>query len=267
MLEAVSYCHKSNVIHRDIKLENFLVDADLTTVKLTDFGLSTLFAQDKYLTTYCGSTYYVAPEIILATPYSGVSADVWSLGITLFAMVTGRLPFVDPTGKLLLEKALEGITKFPPGVSPEAAEVIKMLIQPEPEQRASFEQLFSNAWVAKGASKQKEGRVKPTSSADLLKLDLHTISQPRRFSCTFDPVSPMKTGTTPRALSSNTMATPRPPSARGPKTPRISPHSQTNIQNQANSKNGRTSPTKKKSSVFSGPIRWLSKITLIKTPS
>ncbi|KHJ84117.1 kinase domain protein [Oesophagostomum dentatum] len=89
---AVLYCHKHQVAHRDLKLENILLDQD-NNAKIADFGLSNYFGNKTLLTTFCGSPLYASPEIINGTPYKGPEVDCWSLGILLYTLVYGSMPF------------------------------------------------------------------------------------------------------------------------------------------------------------------------------
>ncbi|RWA04698.1 hypothetical protein EKO27_g10406 [Xylaria grammica] len=110
---AVGYLHERRIVHRDIKLENVLVNIspaelishtqDWTTypypvVTLTDLGLSRRVADDEKLETRCGSDDYAAPEVILGQPYDGRATDAWSLGVLLYALIESRLPFDPPPG-------------------------------------------------------------------------------------------------------------------------------------------------------------------------
>ena len=85
------------VVHRDIKLENILLDAQ-NGMKIIDFGLAAFYAPGKKLRVHCGSPSYAAPEIVARKQYEGPPVDVWSLGVVLFAMMAGFLPFHSPTG-------------------------------------------------------------------------------------------------------------------------------------------------------------------------
>ncbi|KAF9163631.1 hypothetical protein DFQ26_002321 [Actinomortierella ambigua] len=99
IVDAVDYLHARNVVHRDLKLENVVLVPRATTplrpiIKLTDFGLARVIEEDSpLLTTRCGSEDYAAPEIILGQPYDGREADIWSLGVILYALLVGFLPF------------------------------------------------------------------------------------------------------------------------------------------------------------------------------
>ena len=88
--------------HRDLKPENLLLDSQLN-VKLADFGMAALESNGKLLETSCGSPHYAAPEIVSGLKYHGAASDVWSCGVILFALLTGRLPFDDENIRNLLQ--------------------------------------------------------------------------------------------------------------------------------------------------------------------
>ena len=103
ILSGLDYLHKSHIIHRDLKPENLLLDQN-NIIKIVDFGLSYLETSTELLKTACGSPCYAAPEMIAGKRYKGQSADIWSCGIILFAMVCGYLPFEDPNTAHLYKK-------------------------------------------------------------------------------------------------------------------------------------------------------------------
>ena len=95
ILSAIDYCHSHGIIHRDLKLENLLLD-DKGDIKITDFGFSNLKLDDGLCSTFVGSPAYAAPEILANEKYSGPAADVWSLGVIILTVLTGSHPFQDP---------------------------------------------------------------------------------------------------------------------------------------------------------------------------
>jgi 5'-AMP-activated protein kinase catalytic alpha subunit len=95
ILSGIEYLHKLGICHRDLKPENLLMD-DYNNIKIVDFGLSNMYKDGELLKTACGSPCYAPPEMVAGKKYIGLSADIWSCGVILFAMVCGYLPFEDP---------------------------------------------------------------------------------------------------------------------------------------------------------------------------
>ena len=92
IVSGIQYIHKLRIVHRDLKLENLLMDYD-KTIRIVDFGLSNTYKQEERLKTACGSPCYAAPEMIAGQKYDGLSVDIWSCGVILFALICGYLPF------------------------------------------------------------------------------------------------------------------------------------------------------------------------------
>ncbi|XP_033098196.1 NUAK family SNF1-like kinase 1 [Anneissia japonica] len=144
IVSAVSYCHKLNIAHRDLKLENVLLDENLN-VKIADFGLSTLYS-DKLLSTYCGSPLYASPEIVNGKPYHGPEADCWSLGVMLYAMVYKTMPFNGAKFSLLRQQITEGVY-YEPENKPVASRLIRRLLTVNARNRASISDIMLDPWV------------------------------------------------------------------------------------------------------------------------
>ncbi|CAH6722961.1 serine/threonine-protein kinase Gin4p [[Candida] jaroonii] len=129
-----AYCHALGICHRDLKPENLLLDSNLN-VKLADFGMAALESNGKLLETSCGSPHYAAPEIVSGLKYHGFASDVWSCGVILFALLTGRLPFDDENIRDLLLKVQAGSFEMPTDISFEAADLIGKMLTVNPDQR------------------------------------------------------------------------------------------------------------------------------------
>lgn len=141
----VDYCHNHLICHRDLKPENLLLDRH-RNVKIADFGMASLQVPSTMLETSCGSPHYASPEIIKGIKYNGPSADVWSCGIILFALVTGNLPFDDENIRRLLNKVKTGIYTIPDYVSPSARDLITKMLVVEPDLRYTMRQVMDHPW-------------------------------------------------------------------------------------------------------------------------
>ncbi|XP_063797146.1 NUAK family SNF1-like kinase 1 [Pseudophryne corroboree] len=145
IVSAVHYCHKNGIVHRDIKLENILLDENLN-VKLADFGLSNLYQKNQVLETYCGSPLYASPEIVKGLPYNGPEVDCWALGVLLYALIHGSMPFDNSNYKTLAEQIGSGQYREPPHLSG-ACGLIDWMLTVNPARRASIEDIANHWWV------------------------------------------------------------------------------------------------------------------------
>ncbi|KAJ3151684.1 hypothetical protein HDU89_001732 [Geranomyces variabilis] len=142
--------HKRNaVIHRDLKPENLLLD-ETKTIKIIDFGFGNNFTVEGLLDTFCGSPFYAAPEMILGKKYEGPEVDMWSLGVILFALLCGHLPFDDENMKELYRKIANGSYTCPDHLLPSARHLISRLITVDPKRRATLAEVLSHSWVNDG---------------------------------------------------------------------------------------------------------------------
>ena len=148
IIGGLSYCHRFNICHRDLKPENILLDKH-RNIKLADFGMAALQPDNRWLNTSCGSPHYAAPEIIHGRKYRGDKADIWSVGIILYAMLNGYLPFDggDLTSTLRLVK--KGEYYLPPKLSKEAANLIQRILQKRPQDRISMDEIWSHPLITK----------------------------------------------------------------------------------------------------------------------
>jgi len=113
---ALDYCHRNNIVHRDLKIENILI-SKTGDIKIIDFGLSNLFSPRGQLKTFCGSLYFAAPELLQARQYTGPEVDVWSFGVVLYVLVCGKVPFDDQSMPQLHAKIKKGVVEYPQGLT------------------------------------------------------------------------------------------------------------------------------------------------------
>ena len=145
LLSALEYVHDTlKIVHRDIKAENVLLDENFNA-RLIDFGLCNT-SQNGMLLTSCGSLCYASPEIVAGRPYS-TPTDVWSLGVLLFAMAVGTLPFDDVNQKRLAQKILYGQPIMPASLSDDLADLLVRMLAKEPSERATIKQIKEHPWV------------------------------------------------------------------------------------------------------------------------
>lgn len=141
VISAVNYMHQKSIVHRDIKLENILLDDSNTNIKLIDFGFSIYIPSDKKLSIFCGTPQYMSPEIVAKKEYYGPPADVWATGILLYIMLVGQFPFKAPDEKKLYQKIQKNDFTVPNFVSAGAQHLIKKLLNPNCGERITPEQV------------------------------------------------------------------------------------------------------------------------------
>ncbi|KAI9321220.1 kinase-like domain-containing protein [Dichotomocladium elegans] len=147
IVSALDYMHRNSIVHRDLKIENIMIDKQGRNVKLIDFGLSNLFGPEKLLTTYCGSLYFAAPELLRAMPYKGPEIDVWSLGVVIYVMVTGAVPFDDKTMPGLHDKIKRGHVTYPAHMSEECRDLLSNIFITDPAKRILLAEVIRHPWL------------------------------------------------------------------------------------------------------------------------
>ncbi|CAE7055606.1 unnamed protein product [Rhizoctonia solani] len=155
LVSAVAHSHKYKVIHRDLKPENILIDwsGPIPDVKVIDFGLSNVMTDGDFLRTSCGSPCYACPEVISAKVYAGPEVDVWSIGVILYLMLAGRLPFEDESTHVLMDKICTGKYHMPSSIPPDAANLIKNCIVVNPIKRLTMPEIMQHPWFLAGLPK------------------------------------------------------------------------------------------------------------------
>ncbi|XP_010085827.1 PREDICTED: testis-specific serine/threonine-protein kinase 6 [Pterocles gutturalis] len=147
---AVRYLHDRNLVHRDLKCENVLLTADGRRAKLSDFGFSKeANGHPDLSTTFCGSAAYTPPEVLMGIPYDAKKYDMWSLGVMLYVMVTGCMPFDDTHVGSMPQLQEKGVL-YPKGLSPlpePCQTLIAQLLRYDPTSRPGAGQVAKNSWL------------------------------------------------------------------------------------------------------------------------
>ncbi|XP_043936399.1 MAP/microtubule affinity-regulating kinase 4 [Protopterus annectens] len=146
IVSAVHYCHQKNIVHRDLKAENLLLDAD-SNIKIADFGFSNEFTLGSKLDTFCGSPPYAAPELFQGKKYDGPEVDIWSLGVILYTLVSGSLPFDGQNLKELRERVLRGKYRVPFYMSTDCENILRRFLVLNPAKRCTLEQIMKDKWI------------------------------------------------------------------------------------------------------------------------
>uniref|UniRef100_A0A8C6TZS0 non-specific serine/threonine protein kinase n=1 Tax=Neogobius melanostomus TaxID=47308 RepID=A0A8C6TZS0_9GOBI len=163
IVSAVQYCHQKHIVHRDLKAENLLLDADMN-IKIADFGFSNEFTMGNKLDTFCGSPPYAAPELFQGKKYDGPEVDVWSLGVILYTLVSGSLPFDGQNLKELRERVLRGKYRIPFYMSTDCENLLKRFLVLNPGKRGTLEQIMKDRWINSGFD---EDELKPYIEPEL----------------------------------------------------------------------------------------------------
>ncbi|XP_039619885.1 serine/threonine-protein kinase SIK2-like [Polypterus senegalus] len=146
ILSAVEYCHNRKIVHRDLKAENLLLDGHMN-IKIADFGFGNFFQAGEPLATWCGSPPYAAPEVFEGQKYEGPQLDIWSLGVVLYVLVCGALPFDGPTLPVLRQRVLEGRFRIPYFMSEDCEHLIRRMLVLDPSKRLTIAQIKEHKWM------------------------------------------------------------------------------------------------------------------------
>ncbi|XP_051861375.1 uncharacterized protein LOC117571311 isoform X3 [Drosophila albomicans] len=156
LISAVHYCHQRGVVHRDLKAENVLLDKDMN-IKLADFGFSNHYEDGSPLRTWCGSPPYAAPEVFQGLEYDGPKSDIWSLGVVLYALVCGALPFDGKTILELKSRVVLGKFRIPFFMSQECEHLIRNMLVVEPDRRYTIKQIIKHRWLSDWQAELQQG--------------------------------------------------------------------------------------------------------------
>jgi 5'-AMP-activated protein kinase, catalytic alpha subunit len=182
LIAGIEYIHKLHIVHRDLKPENLLLDHN-NNIKIVDFGLSNTYKPGELLKTACGSPCYAAPEMIAGKKYVGLSVDIWSAGVILFASVCGYLPFEDSNTSLLYKKILNGDYQFPSFISFDSKDLIKRILNIDPEARYNIDDIRKHAWFTQLTEEIKSGIL---IGYDHIIVDTYVLNQLQKYGIDLD---------------------------------------------------------------------------------
>ena len=166
VVAGLAHCHACGVCHRDIKPENLLIDGS-GRVRLSDFGFAEVrrsgfpgaarrdahgSSSNGLLYATCGTPNYAAPEVFSGAGYDGFLADVWSCGVLLLVLLTGKMPFDHPSMRALLASIAAAEYTMPPGLSADAKDLISKMLEPDPSRRCTLRQVAQHPWLRSGAA-------------------------------------------------------------------------------------------------------------------
>lgn len=155
LIDGIDYCHSKDIVHRDLKLDNLLLDSH-NNIKIADFGLSAQVLKDNYLKTTCGTPHYIAPEILSRKAYHGPKVDIWSCGVILYALLCGTVPFDDENTVVLFEKIQSGDFEMPTYVSESAQDLLSQILEVDPNKRITIKEIRQHPWFLKQSTMPKD---------------------------------------------------------------------------------------------------------------
>jgi 5'-AMP-activated protein kinase catalytic alpha subunit len=147
LMESLAYCHRKNILHRDIKLDNILLDSE-GQVKLCDFGVGKIVKKGEKMTEQCGTPAYIAPEILRDQGYFGFGVDIWSAGVVLYAMLYGTVPFKANNMSELQTMIMKAKYTLREDVSVEARDLLKGLMEKDSAKRMTLTEVLQHEWLA-----------------------------------------------------------------------------------------------------------------------
>ncbi|KAH0828692.1 Pkinase-domain-containing protein [Lanmaoa asiatica] len=190
---AVAYLHHKGIVHRDLKLENVLLD-ERCRVKLGDFGFTREYEKGVYMETFCGTTGYAAPEVLQGRRYLGPEVDIWSVGVILYCLLTGTLPFDDDDEAVMKEKVIKGKFEDPEWLSRDARDLLRDILQTDPSKRLTIPQILASRWftsrtAAASMAPDDDGPASPSPARTVFPLIMKSTAKETRTQDTEQVVS------------------------------------------------------------------------------
>eukprot|EP01084_Bolivina_argentea_P314848 545370_1 len=165
LISALEFMHERKICHRDLKLENLLVDQN-GVLKVTDFGLSGLHTGgDEVFKTTLGSPNYVAPEVLIGKGYDGFKADIWSSGVILYVLLAGFLPFDEDNANELFKKICTGDFRYPQTFSNEVIDLLNNILVVDPEKRYNLKDIKTHEWFQ--SNKEEDEYYQPSMNMNM----------------------------------------------------------------------------------------------------
>ncbi|KAK8852857.1 hypothetical protein M9Y10_017849 [Tritrichomonas musculus] len=175
IVDAIAYCHSFGVAHRDLKPENVLIQK-FPHVKVADFGLCGFISDQQMMKTFCGSPCYCSPECLCRIQYDGRKSDIWSLGVILYAMVTGEHPWNISNTSVMLRQILKGAYTVPSFISSQCKDLICSMMKVNPADRITIEKIVKHPWLKVGQKAPIKGTVVP-GKISLPPLQVRTVQE------------------------------------------------------------------------------------------
>ncbi len=147
ILDGLYYCHSKNILHRDVKLDNILLNSE-GNIKICDFGVSKVVRSGERMTEQCGTPAYIAPEILRDKGYEGFAVDVWSAGVVLYAMIYGTVPFKAGNMQELHKLIIKGNYTLKQDVSEAVRDLLTKMLEPDPKKRLAIPQILCHRWFS-----------------------------------------------------------------------------------------------------------------------
>mmetsp|Transcript_29805 Transcript_29805/g.54287 ORF Transcript_29805/g.54287 Transcript_29805/m.54287 type:complete len:1072 (+) Transcript_29805:86-3301(+) len=174
--DGLNYVHKCSVVHRDLKLENLLLDY-AGCLKVADFGVAAVITPGKKLTDHCGTPSYMAPEILIeASAYDGPPVDVWSLGVVLYALLCGRVPFKGDSLADLKRSVLRGRLYMPAHLGVQASSLLQLILVVDFRRRPTVQEVLNHQWLSGVLNRAEQIRALPDVSGS--RSSLHVYPPP-----------------------------------------------------------------------------------------